>query len=113
MSGERVYYDPCYHGTETYWRHPFGLLYTDSVRDFAETYQAYWSLDVVASYLPEIKQYEFLVIYFDVKDETCSFYCREDSDTPNVIEQYIEYTDLKVSVKLYLVDKILMFPSDY
>jgi len=107
------YFDPYYNGTDTYWKHPFGLIYTDSVRDFCEDKDAYWTLDVVASYLPQIKHYDFLVIYFDVADSRCSFYAREDLGTPDVVRQEIEYTDMPVSIKLYFSDGILMFPSDY
>jgi hypothetical protein len=112
MSEAIEYYDPCFCGTETYWKHPHGLLYTDSVRDFAEKYCAYWALDIVASYLPEISEYDFLIIYFDVADDRCSFYVKEDTGLPDIVRQAIEYTDLTVSIKLYLIDGILMFPSD-
>jgi hypothetical protein len=107
------YYDPEFNGTDNYWKHPFGLLYTDSVADFAKAYGAYWVLDVVASYLPQIKKYDFLVLYFDVEDSRCLFHAKEDTDLPDIIRQEIEFTDLTVSVKLYFVDGLLMFPSDY
>jgi hypothetical protein len=112
MSDERAYYDPHFNGTDNYWKHPFGLIYTDSVKDFAEEKHAYWTIDVVASYLPNLKGYDFLVLYFDVDDSRCSFYAREDTDEPDVVRQEIEYTDLSVSIKLYLIDGVLMFPSD-
>jgi len=108
----RDYFDPGYFGTDTYWKHPFGLLYTDSVKDFCTEKAAYWALDVVASYLPIIKDYEFLVICFDVDGDHCSFYAREDTDEPEVVRQEIEYTDMPVSIKLYLCNGVLMFPSD-
>jgi hypothetical protein len=112
MSKAIEYYDPNYCGTETWWKHPYGLIYTDSVRDFATKYEAYWTLDVVASYLPEVRQFDFLIVYFDVEGEHCSFHCNEDANFPDIIRQEIEYTDLKVSIKLYLIDGVLMFPSD-
>lgn len=107
------YYDPCYNGTDTYWKHPLGLLYTDSIRDFCRDKAAYWTLDVIAPYLHIFKKYEFLVLWFDVVGNHCSLYVREDSDTPDVFRQEIEFTDMPVSIKLYLCDGILMFPSDY
>lgn len=112
MSDITNYYDPNFNGTETWWKHPYGLLYTDSVRDFAEKNGAYWAIDVVASYLPDLKQYDFLVCYFDVAGNHCSFYCREDTALPDIVRQEIEYTDLKMSIRLYLIDGVLMFPSD-
>lgn len=107
------YFDPCYHGTDTYWKHPYGLLYTDSVRDFCHDKKAYWTLDVVASYLPQLKGDDFLVVCFDVEENRCSFYIKEDTGMPDIVRQEIEYTDMPVSIKLYLADGVLMFPSDY
>jgi hypothetical protein len=112
MINERNYYDPRYNGTDNYWKHPLGLVYTDSVKAFCIEHQAYWTIDVVASYLPTLRHYPFLVIYFDVDESRCSFYAIEDTGEPDIIRQEIEYTDLKVSIRLYLIDGILMFPSD-
>jgi hypothetical protein len=106
------YYDPRFNGTDNYWKHPFGLIYTDSVKDFAEEKTAYWTLDIVASYLPILRKYDFLVIFFNVDDGRCSFFAIEDTGEPDVVRQEIEYTDLTVSIKLYFIDGILMFPSD-
>lgn len=109
----RDYFDPQSNGTETVWKHPLGLTYTDGVRLFAMEHEAYWTLDVVASYLPQLRKFDFLVIYFDVDDGKCCFHAREDSDLPDVIIQHIPFTDLDVSVRYYLIDGMLMFPSDY
>jgi len=109
----RDYFDPMFNGTETVWKHACGLLYTDGVRTFAQDHAAYWTLDVVASYLPRLKKYEFFVVYFDVDGSKCHFHVREDSDLPNVVVQEIPFTALEVSVKFYLIDGMLMFPSDY
>jgi hypothetical protein len=111
MGGE--YFESASFGTESYWEHPFGLIYTDSVREFAQDKQAYWVLDVVSSYRHIFNKYPFLVVFFDVADNHCTFHAREDSDKPDIVNQFIEYTDLTVSLKLYLVDEVLMFPSDY
>jgi hypothetical protein len=109
----KSYYDPNYFGTDTWWKHPYGFLYTDSIKDFCEQHMAYWILDIVGSYIDTFEKYVFLVIYYDVENMACNFYVNADSDEPNIIEQYIEYTDLDVSVKLYFEGKVLMFPSDH
>jgi hypothetical protein len=113
MSEQESYFDPYYFGSDSFWRHPYGLVYTDSVKDFCEINQAYWTLDVIGSYIAVLRSYDFVIIYFDVSDSKCSFYVKEDTGLPDVIHQEIEYTDMPVSVKLYLCDGILMFPSDY
>jgi hypothetical protein len=107
------YFDPHFFGTETWWKHPYGFLYTDSLMDFCEKHKAYWTLDVVGSYMSIFNDFSFLVLYFDVEESHCRFYAREDTGLPNVVEQFIEYTDLDVSIKLYLEEKVLMFPSDH
>ena len=108
-----AYYVSDSHGTQDYWKHPSGLLYTDSVKDFAEEHGSYWTLDVAGSYLPVLRKHSFLIVFFDVSDNHCTFSAQEDSDLPNVVTQYIPFTDMGVSLKLFLVDGVLMFPSDY
>jgi len=108
-----AYYVSDSHGTQDYWKHPSGLLYTDSVKDFAEEHGSYWTLDVVGSYLPVLRKHSFLIVFFDVDKDHCTFHVREDVHEPDVVYQYIPFTDMTVSLKLYLVDGILMFPSDY
>ena len=44
-------------GTENYWRHLFGLKYTDGVKAHADIAEAYWLIDAIASYQVELKKY--------------------------------------------------------
>ena len=109
------YYDVMMCGTEQYWMHPIyrdAMQYTDSVKYFMKTKSAYWTLDVCASYYPKIKKEDFIVFFFDVKDGACSFRA-EDGNGKVLVRQAIDYTDLDVSVKLYFINNVLMFPSDY
>lgn len=108
------YYDPQSNGTDKYWQHPlWNYNITDSVYNFCTEYKAFWTLDLIGSFYTLIKQYPFLVISFDVVDNKCLFYVQEDTDTERVVEKYIPFTDLEVSIKMYLIDSVLMFPSDY
>jgi len=107
------YYDPQYYGTETWWKHPlYGFIYTDSIKDFCKEYQAYWVLDVIGSYYPRFKHYSFLLLSFDVVDGKCKFYIQEDTGLKHIIEQKIDFTDLKVSIRLYYENEVICFPSD-
>ncbi len=130
------YFDPHFNGTEQYHAYNFFgrriFLYTDSVLTWAEKYGAFWTLDVIASYMPQIGRYNrehndnsFMIFTFDVtprrirkdgKLETigakCRFEAKEDTDAELVAKQNIEYTDLPQSVRLYMMDNVLMFPSD-
>jgi hypothetical protein len=107
------YYDPKMAGTENYWKHPFGFKFTDDVKNFVEDYKAWWILDVVGSYMPKFKKYSFLLITFDVENEHCTFTAKEDLGQPDIAYQFIEYTDLAVSIQLYLDNGVLMFPGSY
>jgi len=108
------YFDPDFSGTDNYWKYPLGnFVYTDSVQHFCLEHGAFWILDVVGSWANKFKGYSFLVIYFDVENSKCHFYVREDSDTPDIIKQFISFTDLDVSIKLYFINGVLLFPSDY
>lgn len=113
------YYDPRFYGTESYWKHPLGrFVFTDSVKHFAEEKQAWWTLDVVGSYMLELKKYPFLILTFVVKDNSCKFAVREDTGKPTIVSQDIPYTDLDENILLYMQRSegsypVLMFPSDY
>jgi len=108
------YYDPNFHGTDQYHQYPIGgVLYTDSVGFFCEKYKAWWTLDVVGSYYEQMKTFDFLVLTFDVEGRKATFTASEDVGLPAIINQEIEYTDLTVSIKLFLENGILLFPSDH
>jgi len=48
------------------------------------------------------------------EDNTAFLTCREDSDMPVIYEQKYEYTDFPVGTwKMYLIDGVLMVPSEY
>ena len=59
-------------GTDSYWRNG-SLIYTDGVKAMCEEFKAYWTIDVVRSYLPQLTEYEFLIIYYDVFDNHTSY----------------------------------------
>jgi len=121
----REYYDPRMCGTENYHLYaPLGkyapsILLTDSVVQFAKEKQAFWTLEVIYSHLPKMQKAmrdadtNIIFIHFDVDSQKCEFYAQLDSGLPRHMEQHIDFTDLDVSVELYLENGVLMFPSDY
>src|SRR6266545_2852011 len=46
-------------GTERYYRHFTGMLYTDGIRYLADRAGCYWLIDVVASYQSELRAFPF------------------------------------------------------
>lgn len=106
-------------GTETWWRHWTGrITYTDGVKFLAEKAGAFWLIDLVASHqTARLRQEEFqiwkLVVDRDKRPMAIAT-CQADTDEPVLVQQEIEYTDFPLpSIKLYLVDKVLMLPDEY
>lgn len=113
-------------GTQQYHRHFTGGNYTDGVAHLAERAGAYWLLDVVFSY--QVKR-DIRVVPFQIwtlkvlrsdlgKDSSepmAIVEMREDTDAPVLVEQKIEYTDFPGpgEFKLYLIDGVLILPSEY
>lgn len=116
-------------GTEHYFRHFGGLLYTDGVKYLADKAGAFWLLDAIASYQSTImrggnealKEYQFWTLEVNT-DKSAVLYCQADAGEPRTIEQAIEFTDFPlaqirlwgtrqdVEGKQYIV---LMLPSEY
>lgn len=116
------YYDPMYCGSESLYRVNAmmpRLVCTKSVVDTCKSKGMYWTLDVIVSHVMTNKKCRgegFMVAFFDVKDNQCSFKLTDGNDHV-LCRQKIEYTDAPVSVKYFLVDDgeniVLMYPSDY
>ena len=111
-------------GTENYYRYGF-IRTTDGIQYLAEKAQCYWLLDVVNSYQlsKKIRMAAFQVWELKSEPKTNKTHravvtMKEDSDMPNLVRQVIEFTDfpfaeLGKELKLYLVDGVLMLPSEY
>ncbi|NET40381.1 MAG: hypothetical protein F6K19_52030 [Cyanothece sp. SIO1E1] len=91
-----------FHGTEGYYRHSPLLfpkfLLTDGAHYLAESCEAYWLMDFIASYQEtamfrnheKLQQYQFW--YLTVKDSQGFIRCEWDTDEI-VLEKKIPYTD--------------------
>lgn len=53
-------------GTSTYYKNPIGIFYTDGIKFLADTCGAYWLIDVVASWQPEIAKGHPDLVHFQV-----------------------------------------------
>jgi len=117
----KEYYDSQSAGDETIYRTLAGLCYTGAVKAFAEEKKAYWLIDMVWSYLPRIRRHNtlnqnnFLIVTLDLNKtgSGAKFTVKEDTGSVPIIVQKVPFTDLDTSVKLYLIDGALMFPSEY
>ncbi len=98
-------------GTEQYYRHYLGGLYTDGVQYMAGKAGAFWLLDVIFSYR---RKEPFQVWTLKVKDRVGVVTIREDTGQPVKVRQEIPFTDfLLAEIKLYLIDGVLLLPSEY
>ncbi len=98
-------------GTEQYYRHYLGGLYTDGVQYMAGKAGAFWLLDVIFSYR---RKEPFQVWKLKVKDRIGVVTMREDTGQPVKVRQEIPYTDFPLAeIKLYLIDGVLLLPSEY
>jgi len=107
-------------GTNHYYRHwAMWLVYTDGVKYVANDANAYWLLDAISSYqtrtfLKDPMLQEFQVWKLTVTaDQKGILVCERDTNDV-VVTQEIAYTDFPLSeIKLYLVESVLMLPSEY
>lgn len=112
-------------GTENYYRHFTGGNFTDGVKHLAGRAGAYWLIDAIFSYQSEqkIRALPFQIWTLKVlrselgknkNDPMAVLEMREDTDEPLKVSQKIEFTDFpKGEVKLYLIDGVLLLPSEY
>lgn len=112
-------------GTLEYHRRFTGGNYTDGVKHLADKAGAYWLIDAVFSYQvePKIRAVPFQVWTLKVlrselgksKNEPMAVLeMKEDTDQPIKVSQKIPYTDFpQGEVKLWLIDGVLLLPSEY
>ena len=107
-----------FHGTENWYKHWLGLLYTDGIKYLAEEAKCYWLIDAIASYqtkkfLQDEELRDFQIWRLEVKDNAGTLICERDTDN-EVLTQKIPYTNFPLAeIKLYLSQKVLMLPSEY
>lgn len=105
-------------GTTAYHRHwasPVKL--TDGVA-FMATHGCGWLVDAIVSHQrnPAVKKLEFQAWHLSVRaDHSCQLFCDDGNGQLNMVMQQIPYTDVPPSwkLKLWLVDGVLMVPSEY
>ena len=101
-----------FYGTEHYYKHWMGKVYTDGVKYMADEGKAHWLLDVVFSY----RRKEPFQIWELKKTGKSSAVVtmKEDTNLPILVEQDIPDTDFPLdSITLYLIDGVLLLTSEY
>jgi len=109
------YYQECT-GTENYYKHNLAIHFTDGIKEVADKEECYWLIDVVASYstvkFKETNPFQVWQLK-RIKGNKFKVSC-EDGNENILITQNIPFSDFKYDeIKMFLVDGILMLPSEY
>lgn len=104
-------------GSENFFCHkPSMILYTDGVKDLAETCQCYWLIDLIISHQchKDVKPERFQVWELKrFKENKFSILCT-DGNHNKVTSQEIEFSDFPYDLAtIWLVDGCLMLPKEY
>lgn len=120
-----------FNGTEHYYKDFLDILLTDGVKFLAEKLKCYWLITDISSVYnnePKVKENRevncFLVVRLRIDKEKSNALLEisEDLDGDKPINllysQKYEYTDICENydgneIKFYLVDNVLMLPSEY
>jgi len=102
----------CYHRFSPL---PWFPVITDGVLALAETVGCFWLLDIIGSYQSNHDlDREFQVWTLMVCTEDHSAVVRGYNDTTLIVEQQVPFTDFPLGeLKLYLIDGIILLPSEY
>jgi hypothetical protein len=104
-----------FYGTEQWYKHMFGLLYTDGVKYFAEKAGAYWLLDIVDTEIkPLLKREGFLDVQLIVAGTKAIIAVGNGNGGTDLFRRDIPFTDCPEGVwRFYLTDNVLLLPSEY
>ena len=107
------------YGTEKYYKHFGGLLYTDGVKEMCEKLGAYWFIDIVASYIPKYREKDTFGVarfHVDLEDSSGVFFI-DNGNNKVYRTQEVEYTDLEINLKVYIQDNgkywVACMPEEY
>jgi hypothetical protein len=104
-------------GTDQWYRHMFGLVYTSGVRYFAENAGggAYWWLDIVATELMQIQKagQPFMTATIESSGSSATLFATDGNDN-RLWTRELEFTDCPEGVwGFYLIDGTFLLPSEY
>jgi hypothetical protein len=105
-------------GTEKYYFNPLfpEHRYTDGIKYLAMEAGAYWLIDFIFSYceVPALDGEEFQVWKLMVNADESASIKVEDGNSNQLKEFRIPFTDFPLpQIELWLVDQVLILPSEY
>ena len=103
-------------GTENYFRHPFGIVFTDGIKFLADECQCYWLIDAVASWQcdEKVKLEDFQVFKLRVSEDRSAVLNIEDGNSNIIAKQEIEFTDFPLDgIEIWFSNNVLYLPSEH
>lgn len=102
-----------FYGTENYYRHISGKVYTDGVQYFASKAGAYWFVDLVLLELANGDE-PFVVVQLSVDDEQADITVTDGNDNSLMPVYRVEWTDCPTGdYTFYICDGVMMLSSEY
>jgi len=100
-------------GTDNYYQHNFGLVYTDGIKAFCDRFQCYWFIYVIVSYQPTLKNEEFQVWSLGKNEDSSAVVICTDGDNKVLASQDIPFTDFEADECTVWVEcGVILLPSE-
>ena len=104
-------------GSENFYQSKFSpVIYTDGVKDMAESCSAYWLIDLVVSHQlnKAVKVQPFQVWRLQRKSDSAFIVEATDGNEKVIATQQIPFSDFKYDIAtLWLVNGCMMLPCEY
>lgn len=104
-------------GSENFYQNRFSpVIYTDGVKDMAESCGAYWLIDLVISHqlTKAVKLQPFQVWELKRHNDDAFNIIASDGNEKQIASQQIPFSDFKYDIAtLWLVNGCLMLPNEY
>jgi len=104
-----------FYGTENWYKHLSGYLYTDGVRYVAQEGGAYWLVDKIL-FTTRVKKnlQEFGVWKLTVNEDSSAVLVCEDGNYNELYREKIEWTDFPLKrIELWFENGVLILPSEH
>lgn len=108
-------------GTYNYYKHFGKFVITDGVKYLAERYQCFWLLDVIFSHQiskkvssEQFQTWELERKFVGEKPTNKFVVTGDDGNKNTLVRQEIPFSDFEDDkVRLFLIDNVLLLPSEY
>jgi len=104
-----------FYGTENWYKHLSGYLYTDGVRYVAQEGGAYWLVDKILFTTRAKKNLqEFGTWKLEVNEDESAILVCEDGNYNELYREKIEWTDFPLErIELWFENGVLILPSEH